>query len=222
MTPSASKQHLQTFRPNWLPFACDSADLVALDEGFAEMLHTAANVVDGAAVVETRAGNLATVVPPMLHDSPMWVIFLPDHLAGDVDALLAMEPQVGYHESVDLLTRRTTLEWHLPGYSITLYPEALRAIDHAYPDGSIVMAFVTRSRTSVRTLRCDDEFVLGLQVQSMHTGPNYCPGREHSAQELDAARTLALLVGNAPLIDMDGRTIVPLKGFSYMYDPTEV
>lgn len=212
-----------TSSTNWLPFASDSADLVSLDDGFAELVDIAAGMLEGdAAVVETRASNLATVVPPALHSSPMWVIFLPDHFAAELDALLALEPQVGYQESVDLLTRRTTLEWHLPGHSITVYPEALRAIDDAYPNGEIVLAFVTKSRTALRPLRCDDDFVLGLQAQGMLTGPNYCPGREYSTQELDEARTHAVLVGNAPAIDMEGRTIVSLKGFSYMYEPTEL
>lgn len=216
-------QFTHTSSANWLPFASDSADLVDLDDGFAELVDIAAGTLEGAAaVVETRASNLATIVPPALHGSPVWVIFLPDQFAGDVEVLLAMEPAVSYHESVDLLTRSTTLEWHLPGYCISLYPEALRAIDDAFPNGDIVVAFVTRSRTAVRALRCDDDLVLGLQGQGMLTGPNYCPGREYSTPELDAARVHAVLVGNAPDIDMNGRAIVPLKGFGYMYEPMEL
>lgn len=200
----------------WLPFAANTSDLAVLDDALAEVVVVADAVFDGPAVVETRAGTLGAIVPPSMHDNPMWVIVLPDEFSGHVDALMALEPEVRNQTSVDLQMRRTTLEWRLSAHCITLYPEPLRAIHAACPNGTIVLAFVTKARTAVRTLRVDDELMCDLQGQGINAGCNYRPSRFHTSQELADARVRAVLMGNEPKFDEDGRTIVPLKAFSYV------
>lgn len=57
-----------------------------------------------------------------------------------------------------------------------------------------------------------------LQGQGINTGCNYRPSRFHTSQELADARVRAMLTGNEPKFDEDGRTIVPLGAFSYAWD----
>lgn len=203
---------------NWLPFSANTSDLISLDDSLAELVEVADSVFNGPAVVESRAGTLGALVPAHLHSNPLWVVVLPNEFSGHVDALIALEPEVRNQTSVDLQMRRTTMEWRLPAHCITLYPEPLRAIHAAYPNGTIVLAFVTKARTTVRTLRVDDELMCDLQGQGINTGCNYRPSSFHTSQELADARVRAVLLGNAPKFDEDGRTIVPLKAFSYVCD----
>lgn len=71
-----------------------------------------------------------------------------DEFSELVDQLAAATPVVGGRQSTDLLTRRTTIEWHAQDVAVCASPLALRAQHNAAESGGILVIFATSQRSA--------------------------------------------------------------------------
>jgi hypothetical protein len=203
-----------------MPFVVDTSDITDLDDEFALMLLKAQKELDSPTVIETSACNFDVLVPQSLQRSPMWVLWLPEELAGDVEHLAGMPPHVWELTSVDLMKRRATIEWATSTHRICVNVVNVDAsLSWAYTnDAPIVIAFVTPSRTALRALPVDADFIMDLSLRGARCDYNYRVLREYSAEELEAAITRSVFCGNEPLFDDQGLKIVHPLGKRYLYD----
>lgn len=203
-----------------MPFVVDTSDIIDLDDEFALMVLKAQKELDGPTVIETSAYNFDVLVPKSLQRSPMWVLWLPDEFASDLEAMAAIQAGVWELTSVDLLKRRATIEWVTPSHRICVNVVNVDAsLSWAYlNDLHIIVAFVTPSRTALFALPVDADFLMELSLRGARCDDNYRPVREFSAEELEAAGTRSVLCGNEPRLDDQGLQIVHALGKRYLYD----
>lgn len=203
-----------------LPWVFDTADAASLDEDFADLLALATKYLHEPTVIETSAGNFPVATPRALHAAPMWVLWLPDELAGDVAAFAEQAPSIWELSSVDLMKRRATFEWKTSTHRLCVnILNVTQSLAWAHENASsIVVAFMTPSRTAIAELPVDEDLMLDAFLRGTRCDYNYRPLREFSEEELDEAATRSVLCGNEPRVDEDGLTIVHPLGVRYRYD----
>lgn len=204
-----------------LPFAADTSDIIDLDEEFAHLIRWGKAVSKRPCLIETSACNFDVMVPTLLQAMPMWVLLLPEELSGDVEHLARLDPIVSELSSVDLLKRRATIEWATKTHRVCVDTfDVLSSLSWALrTDAYVVIAFVTPTRTAVRALRVDKEFVLTAWWRGDSCDAEYLPELEFSAAELQQALVRSVVLSDEHLIEDDGaRKLVYLAGKQHLYD----
>lgn len=203
-----------------MPFVVDTSDVTDLDDEFARMVLNANKGLNGPTIIETSACSFDVLVPNSLQRSPMWLLWLPEEFAGDVDLLGRMQLGVWELTSVDLLKRRATIEWATPTHRICVNVVNVEAsLNWAYcNDAPIVVAFVTPSCTALCAFPVDADLMMDLSLRGARCDYNYRAVREYSDEELTEAMTRAVLCGNEPLFDDQGLKIVHPVGKRCLYD----
>lgn len=207
-----------------LPFVVDTADARDLDEAFSFFVSRAMKNFSEPTVIETSAANFEVRVPKSLCACPMWAVWLPDTFARQVDEFAHFLPRVWELTSIDLLKRRTTLEWESSTHCVCVdLLNVTASLGWASDnDSRIVVAFVTPSRTALCTLRVDEELMLDLQIRGARCDYNYRPVREYTEEELSAAAACSVIIGNEPTEHDFGKVPVHPIGKRYQYcQPSE-
>ena len=200
------------------PRCLRTQELAAADENFRELLLSIQRNIRGPALVETSARHYA-VVPPALAGSDMWVLWMGREHRERIPAIRATEPVVGTRTANDLLSRRLTLDWAIAGFKYSVNAATVApSLNRAYPDGVIVVAFLSDSHLALKALRVGDELMLDLQTTGARCDANYRPVREHEPEALDRALEMSASAGLEPECDSEGRRIVQLSGYEYRLD----
>jgi hypothetical protein len=90
-------------------------------------------------------------------------------------------------------------------------------VNNAYPEGCIIVAFLTPSQISFRALRIDEDVITDLQIRGMRSDWNYRSVREYSRREFAKAKKSAVLYGNVPKVDWEGCKFVMLDSKRYRF-----
>lgn len=203
---------------SWIPFTAATDDLRFLDEGFADVLDVVHAHGHAPSLVETRGAAVESITGAVHADTPVWLITLGREYSGRVQQLAASTPVVSSRTSADLRTRRTTIEWQVPGVSVCAYADGLQALEDIPTGDSIIVIFATKKKTAVTELQVNSALLLDLYAQDRGNHEHYNAAAVYSAQELSDAFVESVLFANRPRVDAAGNLLVNLTNYSYLYD----
>jgi len=202
---------------NYFPFVVDTQDIRDLDDEFDYCLAGAERKLGETTIFETKASYFEILIPKQFKNAPMWIIRLPDEFSENVEALACQEPWQWEFTSVDLQTKIVTVEWHTATHRIIANLSLLsQSIGNAHRSEPIVVAIVTPSRTAFSTFTVDDDFIIDFGSRHQNYR-RYYASEEYSTEEIELARTRAVLMGGQPIIDEDGLHVIQLDSRRYIY-----